>query len=218
MALQKKDIEAIVGKGNVQDDEATLSAFSRDQSTVAPRRPDMVAYVESVEQIQKIVVKANETLTPVIPYSSGLNLHGACIPDQGGIIINMSRMNKILALDEDNWHVMIEPGVTYEQLQNELTPKGYRIMTPFGVPPQRSVLTSYLERDPVMAAPSFEHGNFLIMDTELVLPNGEIFKTGNWTSGGDPGSPAGPIRNALFPHVDRSPGNARHHDQDDCAV
>ena len=198
MALQKSDIEAIVGKGNVLDDEATIAAFSKDQSTVEARRPDMVAYVASVEQIQKIVRLANQTLTPVIPYSSGLNLHGACIPDQGGIIINMTRMNKILALDDKNWHVMIEPGVTYEQLQNELAPRGYRIMTPFGVPPRRSVLTSYLERDPVMAAASFEHGNFLIMDTELVLPNGELFKTGNWTSGGDPGSPAGPIRNSLF--------------------
>ena len=161
MALQKSDIEAIVGKGNVLDDEATLSAFASDQSTVAARRADMVAFVEEVEQIQKIVRLANETLTPVVPYSSGLNLHGACIPDQGGIIINMSRMNKVLALDEENWHVMIEPGVTYEQLQDHLTPKGYRVMTPFGVPPKRSVLTSYLERDPVMAAPSFEHGNFL---------------------------------------------------------
>jgi len=198
MALQKSDIEAIVGKGNVLDDEATLTAFASDQSTVQPRRADMVAYVETVEQIQQIVVKANETKTPVVPYSSGLNLHGACIPDQGGIIINMSRMNKILSMDENNWYICVEPGVTFEQLQNELLPKGYRVMVPFGVPPQRSVLTSYLERDPVMAAPSFEHGNFLILDTELVLPNGELFKTGNWTSGGDPGSPAGPIRNALF--------------------
>jgi len=78
MALQKSDIEAIVGKGNVLDDEATIAAFSKDQSTVEARRPDMVAYVESVEQIQKIVRLANQTLTPVIPYSSGLNLHGAC--------------------------------------------------------------------------------------------------------------------------------------------
>jgi len=198
MALQKSDIEAIVGAGNVLDDEATLASFSRDQSAVEPRRPDMVAFVESVEQIQKIVGLANETLTPVTPYSSGLNLHGACIADQGGIIINMSRMNKILALDEENWYVIIEPGVTYAQLQDELTAKGYRIMVPFGAPPGRSVLTSYLERDPVLAAPSFEHGNFLIMDTELVLPNGALFKTGNWTSGGDPGAPAGPIRNSLF--------------------
>ena len=50
----------------------------------------MVAFVESVEQIQEIVKLANQTLTPVTPYSSGLNLHGACIADQGGILINMS--------------------------------------------------------------------------------------------------------------------------------
>ncbi len=102
MALQKSDIEAIVGKGNVLDDEATLSAFSKDQSTVKPRRPDMVAFVENVEQIQKIVVKANETLTPVVPYSSGLNLHGACIADQGGVIINMTR----------SWHLMKKTGTS----------------------------------------------------------------------------------------------------------
>jgi hypothetical protein len=198
MALQKKAIEKIVGKGNVLDDEASLAAYSSDQSAVEARRPDMVAFVETVEQIQEIVTLANETLTPVTPYSSGLNLHGACIADQGGVIIDMSRMNRILALNEDNWYVIVEPGVTYAQLQDELAQKGYRIMVPFGTPPGRSVLTSYLERDPVMAAPSFEHGNFLIMDTELVLPNGAIFKTGNWTSGGDPGAPAGPIRNSLF--------------------
>ncbi len=198
MALQKSDIEAIVGKGNVLDDEATIKAFSSDQSTVEARRPDMVAFVESVEQIQKIVKLANKTLTPVTPYSSGLNLHGACIADQGGIILNMSRMKKIIGLDEKNWYVIIEPGVTYAQLQDAVGSKGYRLMTPFGVPPERSVLTSYLERDPVMAAASFEHGNYLIMDTELILPNGELFKTGNWTSGGNPGAPSGPIRNSLF--------------------
>lgn len=198
MALQKSDIEAIVGKGSVLDDEPTLAAHASDQSAVQPRRPDMVAYVETVEQIQEIVKLANETNTPVVPFSSGLNLHGACIADQGGVIINMSRMNKILKIDDDNWYVMIEPGVTFAQLQDELSARGYRVMLPMSVPPGRSVLTSYLERDPVMAAPSFEHGNFLIMDTELVLPNGALFKTGNWTSGGDPGAPAGPIRNSLF--------------------
>ncbi len=198
MAVQKSDIEKIVGQGNVLDDEATLAAYSKDQSFVSARRPDLVAYVENGEQVQAIILKANETKTPVIPYSSGMNLHGATIPDQGGIMLDMSRMNKIISIDEENWYVIVEPGVTYQQLQDNLTEKGLRIMVPFGTPPQRSVLTSYLERDPVMAAPSFEHGNYLIMDTELVLPNGEIFRTGNWASGGDPGAPSGPIRNTLF--------------------
>lgn len=198
MALSRSDIETIVGSANVRDDADTLAAFSRDQSFVPPRAPDMVVSPQTTEQVQQILRLANTTRTPVIPCSSGLNLHGATIPDQGGILLDLSAMNNILALDEENWSAIIEPGVTYAQLQDYLGQKGYRIMVPFGVPPGRSVVSSYLERDPVLAAASFEHGNYLIMDTELVLPNGELFRTGNWTSGGAPGAPSGPIRNALF--------------------
>ena len=198
MAAQKKDLEKIVGSGNVVDDEKTLQAYCRDQSFAEPRMPDVVVFTETVEQVRAVVRLANTTLTPVIPYSSGKNMHGAAIPDHGGIVLNMSRMNNILAIDEDNWCALIEPGVTYRQLQETLMKKGYRVMIPFGAVPERSVLTSYLERDPVMAAPSFEHGNALIMDTEVVLPDGELFKTGNWASGGAFGAPNGPIRNCIY--------------------
>lgn len=198
MAVDKSKLEKIAGKSSVLDDDATLIKFSRDQSFVPPRRPDAVVYVETVEQVQQIVRLANETLTPIVPFSSGLTLRGATIPDQGGILLNMSRMSKIIEIDVENLYAIIEPGVTYRQLQDELAPKGFKVMAPFGAPAARSVLTSYLERDPVMAAPCFEDGNFLIMDTEIVLPNGELFHTGNWASGGRPGAPAGPIRNNVF--------------------
>jgi len=157
-----------------------------------------VVFAETVAEIQQVVRLANETATPVIPYSSGLNFHGAALPDQGGIILNLARMNRILQMDEDNWFGVVEPGVTYAQLQGELMQKGYRLMIPFGAAPQRSVLTSYLERDPVMAGASFEYGNFLILDTELVLPDGEIFRTGLWASGGKAGGTLGPVRNHIF--------------------
>ena len=198
MAVQKAELEKIVGKGNVLDDEKSLKEYSRDQSFVTARRPDMVVFVEKAEQVQDVVKLADKTLTPVIPYSSGKNLHGATIPDHGGIILNMTRMKKILEINEENWFALIEPGVTYSELQDTLTGKGYRVMVPFGIVPERSVLSSYLERDPVLAAPSFEHGNSLIMDTEIVLPNGELFYTGNWACGGSPGSPNGPIRNTIY--------------------
>ena len=168
--LDRSKLVAILSEERVYDDLETLERFSRDQSFVPQRRPDFVVYPESVEEVQKIVQLANETRMPVIPLSSGLNLHGAAVPDHGGILINLSRMNKILTMDEKNLFVLIEPGVTYEQLQDYLVERGYRVMIPFGVPAKRSVLSSYLERDPVMAAPSFEYGNYLIMDTEIVLP------------------------------------------------
>ena len=196
--LEKSKLLKIINDDRVFDDAGTLERFSCDQSFAPKRRPDFVVYPDTVEELQSIVRLANEALTPITPLSSGLNLHGAAVPDHGGIVMNLSRMNKILMLDEKNLFVMVEPGVTYEQLQDYLMEKGYRVMIPFGVPPKRSVLTSYLERDPVMAAPSFEYGNYLIMDTELVLPNGELFKTGAWSTSDKPGGPMGPVRNVLF--------------------
>ena len=188
----------IFGKERVRDDEGTLLRYAQDQSFSPRRMPGYVVFAETVEEVQRLLKLANETGTPVVPFSSGLNFHGAALPDQGGIILDMSRMNRILHVDEKNWFAVVEPGVTYEQLQGELMRRGFRIMVPFGVHPARSVLTSYLERDPVLASASFEHGNFLIMDTEIVLPDGEVFKTGLWSSGGEPGGPLGPVRNILF--------------------
>jgi len=198
MGLEKKRLVDIFGGKRVYDDEKTLEHYAQDQSFAPKRMPDFVVFADKVEEIQQVVRLANETLTPIIPYSSGLNFHGAALPDHGGIILNLSRMNKILQIDEENWFAVVEPGVTFEQLQGELMKRGFRVMIPFGAAPKRSALTSLLEREPVMAAPSFEYGNFLIMDTELVLPDGEVFKTGIWCAGGKPGGPMGPVRNVIF--------------------
>jgi FAD/FMN-containing dehydrogenase len=190
----KDDLISVLGKESVFDDEATLMPYSRDQSFVDPRRPDLVVFANSTAQVQEVVRYANKTRTPVIPYSSGLNFHGGTIPRQGGIVLNLSRLNKILSVDAKNWHCVIEPGVTASMLQDELEKHQLRAMLSFGVHPQRSALTSFLERDPAVAAASFEYGNELIMDTELVLPTGELFRTGLWSSGNTPGSPLGPVR------------------------
>ena len=198
MAIVKKRLIEIFGEANVVDDENVRERYTHDQSFEEGVKPDCIVFPGTVDQVQQVVKLANETRTPLIPYSSGLNLHGAALARKRGIIVNLSRMNKILTVDEENWFAIVEPGVTFKQLQEFLLEKGYRIMIPFGVPPDRSVLTSYLERDPVLAAASFEYGNNLIMDTELILPDGEIFRTGLWSVGGDPGSSMGPVRNVIF--------------------
>jgi FAD/FMN-containing dehydrogenase len=191
-------LSLILGSDAVFDDGDPLKSFSRDQSFEQPGRPDAVAFARTVEQVQEVVRFANKTKTPLVPYSSGLNLHGACIPKAGGIILNLSRMNRFIAIDENNWFAVVEPGVTCDQLQDGLAAKGLRAMPPFGVPPKRSALTSVLERDPALASASFEYGNDLLMDTEIVLPTGELFRTGLWSAGGRPGSHMGPVRSMIY--------------------
>jgi FAD/FMN-containing dehydrogenase len=198
MALEKESLINIFGKEGVCDDPGKLKTYACDQSFTTGETPDFAVFPENTEQIQELVKLANKSATPLVPYSSGLNLHGAALPARGGIVVNLSKMNRILQVDEENWFAIVEPGVTYKQLQEHLSEKGYRAMIPFGVPPQRSILSSYLERDPVLTAASFEYGNYLIMDTEIVLPEGQIFKTGQWSTGGDPGGAMGPIRNVIY--------------------
>ena len=176
----KTKLEDIVGKENMNNDPESLKGYSWDQSFVEPTMPQRVVFPQSVEQIQEIVIAANQEKIPIIPYSSGLNLHGATIPDQGGIMMDMSRMNRVLEVDERNWSVMIEPGVTYSQLQDELSSLGLRVMIPWGVPPARSVLSSQMERDPNLSYASFEYGADQILDIELILPQGELYRTGGW--------------------------------------
>ncbi len=193
----KTDLQAFLGENAICDDSVILEKYSQDQSFVQPRRPEVVAFARSVEDVQEVVRYGNKTNTPIVPFSSGLNLHGAAVPKEGGIVLDLSQMNKILEIDKNNWHCVIEPGVTAAQLQDELNKQQLRAMLPYGIHPKRSALTGYLERDPTVAAASFEYGNEIIMDTELVLPNGDLFKTGLWSAGTKPGSPMGPVRAML---------------------
>lgn len=130
-------LEDIVGKENIVTDPEILKDYSRDQSFVEPRMPEWVVFPQDVGQIQDLVKFANQENTPLIPFSSGLNLHGATIPDHGGIIMDMKNMNQVLDVDEKNRYVVIEPGVTYRELQDALSALGLRIMVPWGVPPSR---------------------------------------------------------------------------------
>ena len=131
------DLARILGKDAVLDDDTTLKKYSFDQSFVEPRKPDVVAYAKTVEEIQEIVKYANKTRTPIVPFSSGLNLHGGTIPKEGGIILNLSRMKQI-QIDDNNWHAVIEPGVTVSH--------GSGARPSSGLPPGGSTSTSVTPR------------------------------------------------------------------------
>lgn len=173
-------LKTIVGANRVSTEPETLEKYSRDQSFVRPCTPDYVVFAETVPEVQDVVRAANDSNTPVVPVSSGMNLRGAAIPKEGGIILDLSRMNKIGEIsDLERWAV-VEPGVTYGQLAEELEKHNFRIMMPLGVPQSRSVLSCICEGDPALAAANFEYGNSLFMDREIVLPTGELMRTGLW--------------------------------------
>jgi len=172
----KEDIAAVVGAENVSDAAETLEAYASDESFVAARRPSVVARPGSAEEVQQIVKYANQNMIPVTPRSSRVGFNGAGIPSQGGIVVDMQRLNRVLRVDPRNKKVKVEAGVTWQELQAALAEHGMFVCPPLLPHAGKSVVSSVLEREP-MVIPKTEYSDQLAT-SELVLPGGEMFWTG----------------------------------------
>lgn len=173
----KKKLSDIVGAKNVKNDDGTLKKYSKDKSLQPVRRPTFVVYPKNRDEIQKIVALANESLTPVIPCSSGVHSYGATVPEQGGIVMDLKGMKKIFKIDFRHRAARIEPGVTYGELQDELEKHELRALIPLLPHPEKSVVSAHLEGEPMLIA-DFTYSEPLYT-CELILPKGDIFRTGS---------------------------------------
>jgi FAD/FMN-containing dehydrogenase len=195
--MTKRDkLMEIVGVKNYSDEPEVLEKYSTDFSFLPAGAANCIVKPKDAQEVQKIIQFANEQLLPIVPVSSGVHFHGATIPKQGGIIVDLSRLNRILEIDEDNRRVRIEAGVTWKQLTNELKKKDFRMIMPLLPPSSRSVLTDYLERE-VPTNTVYDYGEPM-QSMEVVWPTGEIFRTGSASVNGYPDSaskganPSGP--------------------------
>lgn len=195
MNTREKLLE-IVGVEYFSDTPEVLKKYSKDFSLVPPGMPSYVLKPKDAQEVQEIIKLANEHLIPVVPISSQIHFNGAAVPKQGGIILDLSRMNRILEIDEPNRRVRIEAGVTWGQLIDDLGKKGFRMIMPLLPHSQRSVVTDYLERE-VPTNTVYDYGEPL-QSMEVVWPTGEIFRMGSASVNGYPDSmskganPSGP--------------------------
>lgn len=175
MDLQK-ELSAIVSPDRVVDDLDVLESYSKDLSFVPARRPSVVVYAQNKEEVAGVIKFANDNKIPVTPRSSVVSFYGAGIPYQGGIILDLSRMKKIIAIHKSDKRVQLEPGVTYAEIVEPLAKEGLFVSTPLFPHPQKSVMTSAMENE-VLANPKFEY-NEVFQTSEMILPTGELFYTG----------------------------------------
>jgi len=121
---------------------------------------------------------ANLERFPIVPYSSGALQQGTTVPRLGGVVVDLSKMNKIIDFDIENKTVSIEPGVTFAQLQHEANKKGLRVCVPVGLPASASVLSTYIELVPLYSWAKY--GTWFMLPFEVVLPSGEKMGAGSW--------------------------------------
>ncbi|EHK25154.1 uncharacterized protein TRIVIDRAFT_54702 [Trichoderma virens Gv29-8] len=122
------DFVKIVGKDNVSTDEDQVSAHATSDWSTHKADPDdrsfCIVYPGSTEEVSEIMKICHKRKIPVTAYSGGTSLEGHFAPTRKGISIDFARMDKVLALHEDDLDVVVQPAVGWEELNNELSDKG----------------------------------------------------------------------------------------------
>lgn len=175
--MVRNDLAGIVGIENTLDDPAAMEEYT---SGFAQNPPAAVVRPANADEVQRVVQWANQTQTPLIAVSSGPpHFRGGTSPGvEGAVIVDLRRMNRIIRVDSNNRVVIVEPGVTFGELQAELAGHGLAAYMPLLPRSSKSVLASALERDPItMPSVHFDSTDPMLC-TELVFGTGDRMRTG----------------------------------------
>lgn len=170
-------LEKIVGKENYRVDEATRRQHGFGEKYL----PDAVLFPGDSQQVAAIVKLAAGKGIPVIPWGAGTMAHRGLLPLEGGLAINLSRMNKILEYDYENMTADVEAGLSLKDLQETL--KTHNLYWPVEpVEPDSCTVGGCVAAG--ASGPSklgYGDAKFHILGLEVVLPTGEIIHTGGKT-------------------------------------
>ena len=118
------ELAKVINPKKIVADSTVLEGYSKDCSFVAKGSLSLVVHPENKEEVQRIVRLSNDHKIPLVPVSSGSpRFHGDTVPSQGGVIVDFSKMKRILKIDPLNRYAMVEPGVTYGEFRRQLTRK-----------------------------------------------------------------------------------------------
>jgi glycolate oxidase len=163
-----------LGEAHVLDSRADLHLYSSDASIFPGVMPSVVVLPGSTEEVSAVVKLCNRYRTPFVGRGSGTNISGGAIPPGGGVVVEFSRMNRILNIDTESQRAVVEPGVINLDLKNALQPLGYTF-----VPDPASHQVSTLGGNAAENAGGphcLKYGITTnhILGLELVLPSGEV--------------------------------------------
>lgn len=177
------DLRKNLPEKNILSSKEERYVYSFDASGIhnAEKLPEAVVFVETAEQVQKLVKIANKHNRPIICRGAGTNTVGACVPVHGGIILNFSKMNKILEINPVNMTARVQPGVIVGDFQKEAEkfglyyppdPSNLKISTMGGSVAQNS-----------SGARGFKYGSTkdYVIDLLVVTADGELIRTGSNT-------------------------------------
>lgn len=179
----RKRLAQIVGAENVSTESVDLLCYSRDASENVGM-PDIVVWPNNTSQVSEIMKLANKLKVPVTPRGAGTCLSGGPVPARGGILLVLTRMKKILEVDIANLQVLVECGVVWQDLNNELIP--YKLFLPPDPASKEACTIGGCMAECSGGVRAVKYGTFRdwALGLQVVLPNGEVIETGAKTRKG----------------------------------
>ena len=172
-----KDLSLIVSPERISTGTSVLDLHAKDQSQHAPVRPEVVIWPESRDEVAAVVTFANDQRIPIVGWGSGSSLEGNPIPVQRGIVLDFSRMDKILAVKTEDFQVDVEPGLVYQDLNDHLKHSGLFFPPDPGA---RATIGGMIANN-ASGTRTVHYGSTkdYVLKLTLVLANGEIIATGS---------------------------------------
>jgi len=170
----------IFGRERVSKDDFELLCYSRDAGSLLPRLPEYVVIPNSKEEIQHLFRLATKEKKPVIVRGAGSSMCGAPIPlVDSSIMVDLTRMRRILSLNEESMSILVEAGITWTEVIEYLEKRGWELGLegPWSAP-SATVGGAIAVAAICMGAARYGGLGSQILGLEVILPDGEMIRTG----------------------------------------
>ncbi|MBV8986104.1 MAG: FAD-dependent oxidoreductase, partial [Acidimicrobiia bacterium] len=176
--MELKDaLAAIVGPTHV---DPAGDRHLQDVTENPPGHAEFVVRPETTAEVREVIVLAAERGTPITPVVAGYNVAGLAIPRNGGVVLDLTRMNEIVELDREAMYVVVEPGVTFAQLKSFLDAEAPELVYtyPFAPPFTSVMMNALLDGLNNLSMPHGAMGKW-VNGVEAVLADGDVVRTGS---------------------------------------
>src|SRR5579864_8636024 len=174
--LRAELLRLVPDESRVSVVESVLDAHAGDLSYHAPHRPDVVVFCESTQEVAAVLAHANAAVIPVVAFGAGTSLEGHVIPLEGGISLDLTRMDAVLAVRPDDLTATVQAGVTRSRLEAAAGPHGLW----FPVDPGADATLGGMAATNASGTTTVRYGGMRahVLALEVVLADGRVVRTG----------------------------------------
>ena len=167
----------LLNEDQVSTGSSVLESHSKGESFDEAALPEVVVFPESTEDVQKVMKLAHEHGVPVTPVAVNSSLEGHTVPLQGGISLDLTRMDKILSFRPEDLLIVVQPAVPYPQVNEHVGRSGLF----FPIDPGAHASVGGMVATNASGTMAVRHGVTadFVLALEVVTPTGEVIRTGS---------------------------------------